>query len=673
MNKDLKLRLIRGAYLRRDAGKRALTVAELNQDGKGRDHATRTMELVRADEETRTVELSFSSEFEGRRWFGIEILDHSDGAIRLDRLRGSGAVLMDHDWRDQVAVVESVTIDAKERKGRAVVRFSRSVRGQEIFQDVKDGIRKLVSVGYRVHDAKLVETRDGVDVYRVTDWEPYEISFVSVPFDTTVGVGRDAGQEIPQEAGGAAPGQTGTASTHQRGASQVNTKIVRRADGTLVRIEVDAAGNEVRQIEVLETAEQHRAAMQSGTDTERTRVNALTELGNQYRAAVPNAPDLARVAIRDGHSTAQLQAAILDEVNKRMGRPLDEQNRGAEIGMTPGEVRQFSFLRAIRHLADPGNSQLRKEAAFEIECSRAASEAYGKTPQGIMVPADVLGRAFSTTTPAGGAGGNLVATELQSGSFIELLRKRAWVLRKARRLAGLVGNVDIPRQKSGTAAYWVGEGGAPTGSEIGTDKISFNPKTLAAYSDITRRMLIQATPDAEMLTRADLLKSMGLEIDRAAIYGSGTANQPRGVRNMSGINAVAFAGVRPTHAELVAMETEIAADDADVDSMCYCGNAKFRGHAKTTLKFEAAGSATIWEPGNTVNGYEACISNQVEDGDVFFANWDDLIVAMWGGLDLTVDPYALSTTGGVRIITFQDVDFGIRHPESFCWGAKPAA
>ncbi|MDT9046494.1 phage major capsid protein, partial [Escherichia coli] len=169
----------------------------------------------------------------------------------------------------------------------------------------------------------------------------------------------------------------------------------------------------------------------------------------------------------------------------------------------------------------------------------------------------------------------------------------------------------------------------------------------------------------------DILKVMALALDLAGIYGTGSTNQPKGLKLQTGINAVDFAAAgKPTFAEFVDMETQIALDDADVDSMAYAVNAGIRGYAKTALKFPGVnGSQTIWEPGNTVNGYATSVSNQIATGDVFFGNWADFVVAMWGGLDLTVDPYSLSTSGGTRLVALQDVDFNIRHPESFCYGS----
>ena len=118
------------------------------------------------------------------------------------------------------------------------------------------------------------------------------------------------------------------------------------------------------------------------------------------------------------------------------------------------------------------------------------------------------------------------------------------------------------------------------------------------------------------------------------------------------------------------MESEIASDNADVDRMSYVINAAMRGHFKTAPRMGAGTESTIWEPGNTVNGYRTEVTNQIEAGDVFFGNFADLIIAMWGGLDLTIDPYSLSAKGGLRIVGFQDVDFVLRNTESICYGKK---
>lgn len=442
------------------------------------------------------------------------------------------------------------------------------------------------------------------------------------------------------------------------------------ATGDFVRAKVDAEGKIVEVLEIIERAgADTQAALTRGAAAEQARVAEIRSLAKQY-----GAEDKAGAFIDDPKKTAaDFQRELLHAFAEQRGRkPMAEQEAAAGIGMTQQEVRSFSLLRAIRAIMPDASKADKDAAAFELEASRAAAEKYGKQPKGIIIPGDVLAdRAFGITNGNTGNGGAVVATQLLSGSFIDILRKRAWVMRRARTLAGLVGNVDIPKQTGTTQAYWVGEGGSPNASTPALDQIGFTPKTVGAYTDITRRLLKQATPDAEAIVRDDLMKVLGLEIDRVAIYGSGSEYQPKGVKNYSGINGKDFAAAgQPTFAELVDMETQIALDNADVDSMSYAFNAAIRGHCKTTPKFGTGTESTIWESGGTVNGYATDVSNQIETGDVFFGNWADLVIALWGGLELTVDPYALSTSGGIRLIALQDIDVNLRRLESFCWGSN---
>lgn len=649
-----------GAYMTREAGA-GTPLPDFNREALNR---TFTFERASVNDESRTVELSFSSEAEVERWFGYEILSHAPGAMNAQRLNDGGALLVNHDWDDQVGVIESVRIDA-DRKGRAMVRFGKSPRAEEIFQDVKDGIRKLVSVGYRILAAKVTETRDGYDVYTITEWEPYEISIVSVPADVTVGVGRSA--EKPQDE----TTQTQTYNSPIHTQETKMEKILRDAKGNLVRALVDENGAIVEVLEVLEKAgESERAAQARGQDAERNRVRALTDLGTRF-----NNQELAAQFIRDGGSPDDMQRALLATFETRTQQPITEQARNANIGMNDNEIRNFSLMRAVRALANPNDRRAREAAAFEFECSEEAQRQYGREAQGILIPADVLNRAFNAggaaNTPTGATtGSNIVATDLLAGSFIEMLRNRTTIMRLGTTMAGLVGNVDIPKQTGGATAYWLGEGEDATEGTPVIGQIELNPKTVGAFTDITRRLMMQSTPDAERIVWNDLVNALGQAIDKAGYYGSGTGNQPRGLKNYTGINAVDFATAsKPTFAEIVDMESQIAADNADINSMAYVFNALTRGHLKTAPKFGAGTESTIWETGNTVNGYRTEVTNQVAAGDVFFGNFADLLIGLWGGLDITVDPFSLSKSGGTRIVAFQDVDFALRRVESICYGS----
>jgi len=158
----------------------------------------RSVELDRSaiNEDERTVELAFSSEEPVERSFGREVLDHDPKSVNLSRLNGGAPLLLEHDRGEQIGVVEDARVDP-DKVGRATVRFSKAARAQEIFQDVLDGIRRMVSVGYRVDEfVQDSVDGDGPETYRAKSWSPLEVSIVSIPADTSVGVAR--GEDEPE-------------------------------------------------------------------------------------------------------------------------------------------------------------------------------------------------------------------------------------------------------------------------------------------------------------------------------------------------------------------------------------------------------------------------------------------------------------------------------------------
>jgi HK97 family phage major capsid protein len=391
---------------------------------------------------------------------------------------------------------------------------------------------------------------------------------------------------------------------------------------------------------------------------ERARISGISALTEKHGMA-----DLGRQLIDGGRSLDEARAAVLEKIGAKV-EPVTE--KAADIGMTAKQVREFSFQRAINALANPGDRKLQEAAAFERECSEAAAAKAGKTAQGIMVPNEVLRRDLTVGTAS--AAGDLVGTDFRPGSFIELLRNRSALAGLGvASLTGLSGNVAIPRQTGAATAYWVAESGSPTESNQTVDQVNLSPKTVGAFTDYSRKLMLQSSIDVEQMIRQDLATVLALEIDRVGLYGLGNSNQPLGVKLTTGINTKDFAANTPTYAEVVEMESLIAADNADIGAMAYLMNASMRGALKTKDKGTDTG-AYVFEPGGTVNGYNAVVSNQVATNDIFFAVWSQLIMAMWSGLDLTVDPYTHSTSGTVRVVALQDVDFAVRHPEGFCRG-----
>lgn len=599
---------------------------------KGRAERALQVERAAINEEARTATLAFASESPYERWWGVEILDCTATSMRQGRLRSGANLLCDHNTRDVVGVVESVEIGA-DRVARAVVRFGKSARAEEVWQDVRDGIRRNVSVGYLIHQAVLVETKDGVETYRVTDWEPFEVSLVSVPADASVGVGRGLHSE---------PASADLA-------PQPIQKETRAMTEAVATPAAPVAATPAVQVVV----QRNHAA----------EISAIA-------ATLPGGADMAMRAIQAGQTVEQFQQEALRQL---ASKPVPT----ADIGLTEKEAKRWSVLKVARHLANP-DQQTYKETGFERACSEAVSQKFGRAAQGFFMPYDVQQkRDLVVGTPT--AGGNLVATDLLMGSFIDLLRN-AMVIDKlgTMMLTGLVGNVAIPKHTGAASIYWVAENTAPTESQQTIGQVLMSPKTAGGFTDIGRTLMNQTSLDVENFVLNDLATQLGLGIQLAAIAGTGASNQPSGLLTRITPSVIGGTnGLAPTWQHMIDLESSIAIANAEADGMSYLTNAKVRGKLKGTQKFSGTNGAPVWAEGSTpVNGYSAAVTNAVPSNltkgtssgvcsAILFGNFRDLMIGMWGVTDLIRDPYTNSTSGGVRIVALQDVDVNVRNTESF--------
>ena len=566
--------------------------------------------------EDRTYDFPFSSEQPVARYYGNEILSHEKGAADLSRLNDGAPLLFNHNPDRVIGVVERAYIDDDKRRGYARVRFSRNEFAQEVLRDVRDGIIRNVSFGYAIE--KMEERSSGEFV--ATSWTPTEVSAVAIPADQTVGFGRSLSDSDPEPAASAA----------------ISTPPVPEMEDTTPDMEVVRA---------------------EAVEAERSRIAEVTSLCNKH-----GMEDLGRQLVESGRSINEARAAVLEKLNIKE-EPVNM--KAAEIGLTEKESRSFSFLRAINYLANPGDRAAREAASFEIEASEAAANKEGRASRGITIPMDVMKRDLNVGTAT--AGGNLVETELDSANFIDLLRNASALDQAgATVLTGLSGNVNIPRQSGAATAYWVAESGSPTESQPTIDQVSLSPKTCGAFTDFSRKLMIQSSIDVENMVRGELAKVLALEIDRVGLYGSGSSNQPLGLKDTTGVLTEDFAANTPTFSEVVALESDVAGANALLGSPVYLMNSAMRGALKTAEK--ASNTAQFIYTDDEVNGYRAVVSNQVASNDLWFGNFSDLIIAYFSGLDLMVDPYTGSTSGTVRVVALQDVDVAARHGASFSRG-----
>jgi HK97 family phage major capsid protein/HK97 family phage prohead protease len=636
----------------------------------------------KSDNRTRSV--SFSSETDKvERWFGTEILDHSPKSIRSEFIKsGRAPLLLNHDTKSQVGVIDKASFD--KRQGRGDVRFGRTGAASDALQNVDDGILVNTSVGYRVYEMVLEKQSDDGDTFRITDWEPYEVSLVAVPADSTVGVGRASRDEpVPSNAGAA--GSTSQEDTMSDGNAATADSGNQSRDANGGEQQSRASGGEPNATAAGGAA---AAAARRGVEMDAIAIENSRIKGIQNLCQINRIEErLQRQWITSGLSIEGVTEELLKIIEHRgkvSPRPV------SHLDLTQNETQRFSVCKAIlaAHTGDWS------KAGFEGECSRAIANKLQThpDPKKFYVPYDVQQRGISRadiakrdwamgarngmgamtradTVGAGNAGGYLVATELVS--FIDLLRNRTVAFRMgARSLAGLVGNVTIPKLTGAATAYWLGsETTQITEANQVFSQLALSPKNVGGYTEISRQLLVQSTPDIEGIVNSDLAIITALAVDLGALSGSGTSGQPVGITNTTGIG-VATAGDMATIGYQGCLDFQYQVWNANVIPVRggYATNGNVAELLMTRTKFANTYSplwdGTMWDA--DCCGFPGMSSKQIAASTMIFGDWDQLLIAEWGVLELEVNPYANFQAGIIGVRSFMTCDVGLRYPGAFC-------
>ena len=584
-----------------------------------------SFEAETVDPDKRVVALSFSSELPVLRGSFFEVLSHDPADVDLSRLNDAHPLLLSHDPEKQIGVVERASV-GEDKKGRATVRFSKSQLGTEIWNDVKDGIRRLVSVGYHRIKELATETRDGVEFVRFA-WQPYEVSIVSVPADASVGVGR---------------------------ADETKPATVPEKDCKIM------SENKIEAVK--ETAPDNRA-------------NEINSIAGLLDGKMDGVKELAARAICQNQTVAEFR----EELKKNMPEP--KVLRAPRLDVSDKEFKHYSLARALTGAGDGKLSGFELEMHDELNKSMPAKG-------NLLIPHAMLCKRDAVVHTAT-LGGNIKGTDLLDDQFIELLRNKALALQLgARVISGLQRDIAIPRQTTASTVYWATEGATSTETNINFDQVALAPKGATAWLQYSKNLLVQGTPGIDGLVRDDFVRQIALAIDSAILYGA--TGGPTGIYATSGVglttvstNGGSFLTMGPTaYAHMISLEQLCAVGNAEVSSMAYVTNPQVRGQLKRCDISAATNTGRfVWTDSGTpglgmVNGWNAHVTNQVAAdrtvgsgetcSSVIFGDFSQIIYASWGsGIDVLVDPYVNAATRLVNVYATQFCDAGIRHPAAF--------
>lgn len=595
------------------------------------------------------------------------VLSHASGAILGDWTR-DGIVLRDGHGGDTIGRLTPAYVRGGKLGGDKIV-WGTSERAQVIMRDVESGVRRNISVEGDWSDADLVldGERDGIPVIRASRWTPLAAAVVDVPADPTVGVARSIDATAEQT--------TGTKVETPPAAPAIIKRTKAMSETTAPTLDPKQV------VEITSLARDY--------DVPQAQVNEHILAGkglDEFRGIVLR--DFAKQKAENDAKRAVESAAVARKIE------------GVGSTVPAEKLAQFSLMRAIIGLARSMNPSLdlpkvddgleREISGEQVRLIRANPEGRNYVPRGFCVPWDLVransGGAVNREFNIAGTGSAVIAQALRPELFIDYLRAKL-VLAKlgVTTLTGLVGDVLIPKQTSTASGSWVDETTAVSSSDMATKQIKVSPKTCGAFTNISRQLLLQSTPSAEMLVMNDLVESLARTIQTAGFHGLGSANQPTGllVALANGLStegadqgAVTEATVSsdgtPTYAEVEALLA--AVEEANVD-----GTFKWAMRPAAFRQFKTLGrvGTTGFVPAaqetsgkKYVADLECETTTSLTSKYAVAGRWDAMVLAMWGALDLTLDPYSLSTRGALRVVALQSVDFGYRYLPAFGWSSK---
>lgn len=610
--------------------------------------ATITQTRAAEGEAPALYEVAVSSETEVVRsdWWGAfrEVLGHKRTEIDMSRFKSGRAAVLEEHGGPPVGVIEDARIDS-DHVLRATIRFSRSARGQEIEQDVRDGIRGNVSVGYIRRGATLIEeNEERGNLWRVDDWEPVELSIVGVPMDKTVGVGR--AYEIPREVG---------VKQHSQEDRAMERKKVRGEGGTIIDVPMDDPRPAVSEREVTLEAKQTRDAK-------------LIALGETFNVPLSEIrrwlqSDMSVEAAQGELLAQRTTAAVMQpSANPLANAPKDQ---------------SYSFCRAI--LGAVARQSGQKWTGYEADVDAELGKVFPRNRGGIFIPLTMGLQRRALESQGPGKGAELVY-EAQ-GEFIELLRNRIAAVRLGGRvLPNLTAPISFPKQTAAVAAKWIGENpAAPVAKSDPTlAALLLSQKTLMAQTDVSHQLLVSGSLDAEALIRNDMASQHKIAIDLAVFHGLGAAGEPLGIYYVPGTNVTAVGGAT-SYAKVLEAQGKVASKNADEGALGWVTNPTIATNLQGLPRFTNS-DTPIWTgtyANGFLGGYNAIATNQISktmsgsdatggsEIGAIFGNWNDVLIGLWGAMEVIVDPYTKAGSALYVLTSYQGADVGIRHAESF--------
>tara|TARA_R110002051_G_scaffold45132_1_gene91004 strand:+ start:5411 stop:7348 length:1938 start_codon:yes stop_codon:yes gene_type:complete len=589
------------------------------------------------------------------------------------KTRGKSIKLLDSHMTDSVRNVlgsfDQITVrNAGERQvpynfAEGNIRISETEA--TVAKKVEEGHINELSVGYSYSDGETVHVADGETkevqgkeyagpVNIRTTWMASEASLVPLGADDLAQLRgyksiKDAREKISnQQTESTTEGMTpeGDDGNDTPQAKDEEGKQENKLNNSTTHLKMENPNNEVDAKEI------KAKAIKAGAEEFDKRADAILAIGQEVDDA-----GWALARLREGDSVEEVQRSAikkLKEATATLGTSPDP------LGLSKKESKSYSMTDAMRALVAG-----KRVGGLEGEVSEAIAQRSGKETNGFFV-ASQRDLVAGTATD----GDELVGTDLMGGDFIDALRPNMVTLQAGVRvLNGLKGDVSIPRKSSASAASFKTEVEASANSEPQFASVTMTPRHLGCYTDVSKQLLAQGTPDVDSLIRDDLNQAIAVGLDKAVLQGLGDgSNEPQGIINQDDVPVIVIAdnlGGEPTTAELHDFIESLDNNNALTDNVSWITGAVIASAMKQTLLTTAI-SGYQWDMANkTVLGYNAYSTSNIPAERTILGDLSQYLLGIWDGVEIVYDPFSGAKNRLVTFVANIQCDGDVRQPLAF--------
>lgn len=636
-------------------------------------------------------EIAFSSEQPYQRQFWDEqnqemvvldeILVHTPEAVDLSRLNNNAPLLFNHNFDNHIGVVCNARIDA-DNVGRALVKFSKhGTLANDIRNKVIEGTMEKISVGYDIKEYHIDYTKGQLIV---TKWAPYELSFVTVPADDTVGLNRSLNTiTVNLEAKRDMTKEQIEEIKEEQEAAQVEETPVEENKEPEVEETQERQVEENKEDENLEDGKD--AKHPESVDDDSSTVREAEEVKEEREAAPVEEEKIEEVAERSEEDELEIREIArelnINEDDEEFKRALAnkeitpeafrtkalnkiataQRNNEQQIKDSKME-KTFDLNNVIRSLVD-GAALGANEAEYSAMAAGAAMQR-GRAARGgsVFVPAAALRAAADGNTKT-----TLTAVtdeKLLTESYVEMLLPQSVLGRLGVTvLSGLNAPIAVPKMTASSvdAFGFVDENGAAPESKAEFANVKMAPKTFAGGNPISRQSL-KTVPNIATLITDHINKAVRIKLEQLILSDKDNTRGPAGlVKQLVDGGRVAKKAAFSYKDFL----KEIAAlTDAGVPAQAikFAMSGATAAELESTLKDNGV-SGYIIENGKLA-GYDVVTSGVIPADHIVLGDFSGIMIGEWGGLELDMDDTTYRAQSAIVPRIWVDLDFTVVQPEA---------